>query len=148
MITQVCTVRSHEMSFLTYLGLEHDLTKEFSALRRKRVDKIFLEVSRLEKRLTRLTQLLAHPPEQNLSPRGILWPLSPLKTPRKELEQSVVTWEEDSTVARCPFCQQEFSNYTFRRHHCRTCGRVVCSDPVTGCSTELPLNVSTSKGSP
>ena len=64
-----------------------------------------------------------------------------MKNQRKELEQSIVTWEEDAKVLQCPFCQQEFSNYTFRRHHCRLCGRVVCGDPRTGCSKEVPLNV-------
>lgn len=105
------------------------------------MDKTFLEVSRLEKRLSRLTQLLANPPEQTPSGGGLLWSLSTLKTQRKELEQSVVQWEEDAKVARCPFCQQDFSSYTFRRHHCRTCGRVVCADPRTGCSSEVGFNV-------
>ncbi|MCJ1282206.1 carboxypeptidase Y-deficient [Xylographa opegraphella] len=122
-------------------GLERDDTKDFIEIRRRVVDKTFLEVSRLEKRLTRLTQLLTKPPEQNNSASSLLWPLSPMKNQRKELEQSVVTWEEDAKVLHCPFCQQEFSNYTFRRHHCRLCGRVVCGDPRTGCSKEVPLNV-------
>ncbi|RBQ76559.1 hypothetical protein FVER14953_10411 [Fusarium verticillioides] len=64
------------------------------------------------------------------------------KNPRKLIEQSVVTWEEDATVSKCPFCQQEFGSWTFRRHHCRICGRVVCGDPQTGCSSEVGLNVS------
>ena len=103
---------------------------------------MFLEISRLEKRLTKLTQLLANPAlEQNGVGGGFAWPLSPAKSQRKQLEQSVVTWEDDASVLRCPFCQQEFSNYTFRRHHCRTCGRVVCNDPRTGCSSEIGLNV-------
>ncbi|MCJ1292924.1 carboxypeptidase Y-deficient [Xylographa carneopallida] len=122
-------------------GLERDDTKDFIETRRRVVDKTFLEVSRLEKRLTRLTQLLAKPSEQNTSASSLLWPLSPMKNQRKELEQSIVTWEEDAKVLQCPFCQQEFSNYTFRRHHCRLCGRVVCGDPRTGCSKEVPLNV-------
>ena len=113
-------------------------TTEFAGMRKKTVDKVFLEVSRLEKRLTRLTQLMANSPEQN---SNTLWSLSPMKTQRKELEQSVVTWEDNSKVLRCPFCQQEFSSYTFRRHHCRTCGRVVCGDPQTGCSSEIGFNV-------
>ncbi|KAL8723340.1 MAG: hypothetical protein Q9225_000323 [Loekoesia sp. 1 TL-2023] len=123
-------------------GLEQDHTADFIKLRRKTVDKTLLEVSRLEKRLTKLTQLLTNPPpEQAASPGGILWPLSSARNQRKQLEQSVVMWEDDSSVARCPFCQQEFSSYTFRRHHCRLCGRVVCGDPFTDCSTEVGLNV-------
>lgn len=115
-------------------------------LRRKTVDKTLLEVSRLEKRLTKLTQLLTNPaPDQTASPGGMLWSLSSGKYQRKQLEQSVVTWEDDGSVTRCPFCQQEFSSYTFRRHHCRLCGRVVCGDPFTDCSAEVGLNVAASE---
>ena len=122
-------------------GLERDHNKDFVDIRRKIVDKTFLEVSRLEKRLTKLTQLLASPPEQNAAVNGLLWPLSPIKNQRKELEQSVVSWENDALVLICPFCQQEFSSYSFRRHHCRLCGRVVCGDPRTGCSKEVALSI-------
>lgn len=105
------------------------------------MDKAFLEVSRLEKRLTRLTQLLANLPADQIqsgaSRRWISWQ----NDQRKTLEQSVVSWQDDSSVSRCPFCQQEFTSYTFRRHHCRTCGRVVCGDPETGCSTEVGLSI-------
>ncbi|KAI4155204.1 MAG: hypothetical protein LQ340_001157 [Diploschistes diacapsis] len=68
---------------------ERDYTKSFAEIRKKNVDKTFLEVSRLEKRLSRLTQLLANPPEQTPSGGGLLWSLSTLKTQRKELEQVV-----------------------------------------------------------
>lgn len=120
---------------------------DFAAFRRKTVDKTLLEVSRLEKRLTKLTHLLANaPPDQSLASSGLLWQISGAKTQRKQLEQSVVTWEDDSIVSRCPFCQQEFSSYSFRRHHCRLCGRVVCSDPLTDCSKEIGFNVA--KGHP
>ncbi|KAL8933456.1 MAG: hypothetical protein Q9211_005774 [Gyalolechia sp. 1 TL-2023] len=126
-------------------GLERNHTAEFMTLRRKTVDKTLLEVSRLEKRLTKLTQLLTNPPlEQSASPGGMLWSFASGKHQRKQLEQSVVTWEDDGSVARCPFCQQEFSSYTFRRHHCRLCGRVVCGDPLTDCSAEVGLNVAAS----
>ena len=127
-------------------GLERDDTSEFQKLRRKTVDKGLLEISRLEKRLTRLTQLLANPPpEQAPTAGGFLWPLAAAKNQRKQLEQTIVDWEDDATVAKCPFCQQEFSNYIFRRHHCRLCGRVVCSDPLTDCSKEVGLTVGTGK---
>jgi len=127
------------------LGSERDHTIEFREFRRRTVDKTLLEVSRLEKRLTKLTQLLANPvPEQNMGGGGLLWSLSGARSPRKQLEQSIVTWEDDASISRCPFCQQEFSSYTFRRHHCRLCGRVVCGDPLTDCSKEIGLNVESS----
>lgn len=128
-------------------GLERNLTTEFAAIRRRTVDKAYLEVSRLEKRLSRITQLLANPPPppQDQSTRSYLWSLAGSKDHIRNLEQSIVTWEEDAHVLDCPFCQQSFSQYSFRRHHCRTCGRVVCGDPLTGCSSEVALNVDTSE---
>lgn len=127
-----------------HTGFERNHNELFFATRRKTVDKAYLEISRLEKRLSRLTQLLANPPppdphEQSTS--SFLWSLAGSKPQTRALEQTVVTWEDDAKVVQCPFCQQQFSQYTFRRHHCRICGRVVCSDPTTGCSTEVALNV-------
>jgi rabenosyn-5 len=126
-------------------GFTRDHTVDFMALRRKTVDKKYLEVSRLEKRLTKLSQLLANPPEEimNSNSGGLLAPLNGQKNERKLIEQSVVTWEDDAKVSKCPFCQQEFGSWSFRRHHCRICGRVVCADKLTGCSTEVGLNVAT-----
>ncbi|CAN8101738.1 unnamed protein product [Discula destructiva] len=125
-------------------GIMVDHTKSFVEIRRRKVERQNLEIQRLEKRLTRLTQLLANPPEEGVANGGsILSPVANLagqKNQRKQLEQSVVTWEEDTKVPRCPFCQQEFS-WSFRRHHCRICGRVVCADIQTACSTELGLSV-------
>lgn len=121
-------------------GFERNHFDDFARIRRKHVDKEYLEVSRLEKRLTKLTQLLTDPVPTESAGSGF-WPLSNAKAQRKALEQSVITWEEDFKVPNCPFCQQEFTNYTFRRHHCRMCGRVVCGDQRTGCSEEIGLNV-------
>lgn len=123
-------------------GYERDHTSNFEQFRRKTVDKTLLEVSRLEKRLTKLTQLLANPPPESIAQGGgLLWSLTGAKAQRKQTEQSIVDWEDDASIQRCPFCQQEFSNYTFRRHHCRLCGRVVCGDPLTDCSKEVGLSV-------
>ncbi|KAF2146779.1 uncharacterized protein K452DRAFT_282979 [Aplosporella prunicola CBS 121167] len=124
-------------------GFERNHTAAFTNIRRKHVDKANLEISRLEKRLTKLTQLLANPPppEPNTRAGGLLWPLSGAKAQQRALEQSIIAWEDDANVLQCPFCQQEFTSYSFRRHHCRLCGRVVCGDPKTGCSSEVGLNV-------
>lgn len=122
-------------------GHIQDHTKAFLAMRSKVLDKQYLEISRLEKRLTKLTQLLANPPEDVQGSNGGILSLTGQKNQRKLLEQSVVTWEEDAKVSKCPFCQQEFGSWSFRRHHCRLCGRVVCADPRTGCSSEIGLNV-------
>jgi len=34
-------------------------------------------------------------------------------------------WQPDKEVSHCPLCNSRFS-HTFRKHHCRQCGRVVC----------------------
>ena len=126
-------------------GCSRDHTNSFLTMRRKNVDKAHLEVSRLEKRLTKLTQLLANPVEDVTGSNGSILTLAGQKNQRKILEQSVVAWEDDAKVLKCPFCQQEFGSWTFRRHHCRLCGRVVCADPQTGCSSEIGLNVEASE---
>ncbi|KAK0808720.1 carboxypeptidase Y-deficient [Friedmanniomyces endolithicus] len=128
-------------------GAERNHLEHFKSVRRRTVDKQYLETSRLEMRLTRLTQLLADPPPpeplQSSLLQSSLW--SSLSGGNKNqirvLEQTVVPWQEDASVNECPFCRQPFSQYSFRRHHCRTCGRVVCSDPATACSTEIGLDV-------
>ena len=122
-------------------GLERSHFDYFKATRRKTVDKQYLETSRLETRLTRLTQLLADPPPPDPSKRSIWSTISGDRDHMRSLEQSVVSWENDASIIECPFCQQPFPQYTLRRHHCRTCGRVVCGDPETGCSSEIGLDV-------
>ena len=126
-------------------GFERNHLEDFAKTRRHHIDKTYLEVSRLEKRLTRLTQLLANPPEEVQQASNKRWSLAwGQNDPRKASEQSVVTWQDDADIPRCPYCQQEFTQYTFRRHHCRTCGKVVCGDPATGCSLKIGLNVASS----
>jgi rabenosyn-5 len=141
---RVCeTCYKSREGYIDHHGFERDHFEEFAKIRRKRVDREHMEISRLEKRMTKLTSLLANPPPVEDTPGAGGWfGLSGAKNQRKILEQSIITWEEDAKVTNCPFCQQEFSTYTFRRHHCRMCGRVVCSDPTTECSTEIGLNVS------
>ncbi|KAK4129956.1 hypothetical protein BT67DRAFT_250232 [Trichocladium antarcticum] len=122
-------------------GVSRDRTAAFVAARTKKVERERLEVQRLEKRLTKLTRMLAEAPPEASVNSGLLSPLAGQRSQRKMIEQSVVTWEDDASVSRCPFCKQEFGSWTFRRHHCRICGRVVCADPETNCSGEVGLNV-------
>ena len=133
-------------------GFERSHLSDFERIRQEKLNKSYLEVTRLEKRLSRLTQLLANPPEETqqavTASKRWSFPIWGQNDPRKALEQSVVPWEDDATVSRCPYCQQDFSQYTFRRHHCRTCGKVVCGDPTTGCSIVLGLNVASRMSSP
>lgn len=144
--SRVCeTCYKSREGYNDHAGVSVDHIDMFAQSRRKKVERHKLEVSRLEKRLTKLTKLLANPPERLAAANGsILSPVSSLtgqKHPRKLIEQSVVTWEDDEAISSCPFCQQDFGSWTFRRHHCRICGRVVCADPQTACSTEVSLNI-------
>ena len=127
-----------------HIGVERDHSKAFKSIRQKAVNKSYLEIGRLEKRLTKLTQFLTDTRiEQDQSTFAYLRSFSGAKSQQRLLEETVVDWENDQTVSHCPFCHQEFSNYSFRRHHCRLCGRVVCSDLATGCSTKVGLDVQT-----
>ncbi|KAL9945927.1 carboxypeptidase Y-deficient [Verticillium nonalfalfae] len=84
-------------------GVLIDHTSAFTELRRKRVERQNLEVARLEKRLTKLTMLLANPPEEVATHNGALSvaSLTGQRNPRKLLEQTVVTWEDDASVPSC-----------------------------------------------
>jgi hypothetical protein len=125
-------------------GFQRNHTDSFVSFRRKTVDKRYLETSRLETRLTRLTQLLANPPPvpDDQTTGSLIWSsLAGNKNHLRSLEQTVVSWEDDNAVVQCPFCHQPFSQYSLRRHHCRICGRIVCGDPTTACSEEISLDV-------
>lgn len=50
---------------------------------------------------------------------------------RLRLGQQAPVWIPDSRVTMCQLCTAAFS-ITFRRHHCRACGKVVCRS----CSTQ------------
>lgn len=121
-------------------GFSRDHTSFFERTRKKTVERKYLETSRLEKRLTKLTQVLTNPPPPE-SGTGFLRSVTGLRNQRRQLEQSVVPWEDDVKVSSCPHCNQTFSQLTLRKHHCRVCGKVVCGDPRTECSTEMGLNV-------
>ncbi|TBU65620.1 FYVE-domain-containing protein [Dichomitus squalens] len=45
-------------------------------------------------------------------------------------EQKITPWEDDASVSQCPICSASFHPLTNRKHHCRLCGRIVCSLPV------------------
>jgi hypothetical protein len=125
-------------------GFQRNHTDSFVAFRRKTVDKRYLETSRLETRLTRLTQLLANPPPagDNQTTSSLIWSsFAGNRNHLRTLEQTIVSWEDDNSVGQCPFCHQPFSQYSLRRHHCRLCGRIVCGDLMTACSEEVGLDV-------
>ena len=125
-----------------FIGVEVDSSKLFKSSRQSAVDKASLHVTRLQTRVTKLTQALADT-ESELAqgPTSYFRRISGQKSKQRLIEESIVSWEDDTQVSHCPFCRQEFSTYTFGRHHCRVCGRVVCADLATDCSTEVGLDV-------
>ncbi|KAF9972822.1 carboxypeptidase Y-deficient [Actinomortierella ambigua] len=108
-------------------------------LRAKHAEKIRLESNRLEKRIEKLAVIhQKHDPtgsatsSPTLSATGT-W--SDSSSPRAADEQTVVKWEDDSSVPACHICLSMFTRYGNRKHHCRLCGRVICAN----CSTKIPL---------
>ncbi|KAJ4461674.1 hypothetical protein PAPYR_1797 [Paratrimastix pyriformis] len=57
--------------------------------------------------------------------RGISVVTSKVGTPREALRGPTL-WVPDEDTSRCMLCQEPFT-FFFRRHHCRSCGSVVCS---------------------
>ncbi|TFK76568.1 hypothetical protein BDN72DRAFT_756093 [Pluteus cervinus] len=72
-------------------------------------------------------------------------------------EQRITPWDDDSTTSKCPLCVQvhslpaSFHPLTNRKHHCRLCGKIVCSLPIkrpqrpVPCSTLFVVDPKTKK---
>jgi rabenosyn-5 len=74
-------------------------------------------------------------------------------------EQRITPWEEDSSVSACPFCtyvlfpfsywhtcssflrSASFHPLTNRKHHCRMCGRIMCSLPPKAPQRPEPCSI-------
>ena len=50
---------------------------------------------------------------------------------------SSFVWQPDSVAKRCVSCDKEFG-LLVRRHHCRACGYVACTDCLAPEKTALP----------
>ncbi|GBE82073.1 predicted protein [Sparassis crispa] len=48
----------------------------------------------------------------------------------RDAEKTITPWEDDASVSQCPLCSASFHPLTNRKHHCRLCGRIICSLPV------------------
>lgn len=136
-------------------GVYRHRTEEFEAARAKKIDGKRTEEKRLTRRLEKLIDLHFSPKEKEAPPprtrrtSSFFEDLSELRNkPANELwrgvveskvasqerairiaEQSITKWEDDKDVSACPICTTSFHPLTNRKHHCRLCGRVVCSLP-------------------
>ena len=117
--SRVCTSCFVQRPTNDFKGLTRDLTPILNERREHYGQERELEVYRLEQRLERLMNWNA-------------------VTPLKEYEQSVVPWQRDVEVRECK-CGRSFERTLLeRKHHCRLCGRIMCS----ACSLYLPIRVS------
>ncbi|CAE6449112.1 unnamed protein product [Rhizoctonia solani] len=139
-------------------GVYRHRTEEFEAARAKKIDGKRTEEKRLTRRLEKLIDLHFSPKEKDAPPprtrrtssffdeltdiknrsanelwRGVV-DVVESKAAQQErairtAEQSITKWEEDKDVSACPICITSFHPLTNRKHHCRLCGRIVCSLP-------------------
>lgn len=139
-------------------GVYRPLTDEFLEVRRSHRDSGRVEQTRLERRLEKLINLHfgegtdkrapARPKQakrmssiweldiRNMGP-GDLWrgviqsQVAPgSKADLRAAEQSITPWQSDADFSQCPSCTASFHPITNRKHHCRLCGKVICSLPV------------------
>ena len=52
-------------------------------------------------------------------------------------------YEPDENVTKCQLCEKEFT-FTFRRHHCRACGKVSVGH-MRWCNMTLIVHVNTAR---
>ncbi|KAJ1309789.1 hypothetical protein OPQ81_006554 [Rhizoctonia solani] len=139
-------------------GVYRHRTEEFEAARAKKIDGKRTEEKRLSRRLEKLIDLHFSPREKDAPPpinrrassffddladfknksanelwRGVV-DVVESKAAQQErairaAEQSITKWEDDKDVSACPICTTSFHPLTNRKHHCRLCGRIVCSLP-------------------
>lgn len=46
---------------------------------------------------------------------------------KKKFIEGAPEWDSDKSTKDCVLCNKRFGTFKRRRHHCRQCGRVVCS---------------------
>lgn len=119
----------------------NDKTARFVAMREPQITRNRVIRTKLEMRFVRLaTGLQSLLGDNSFSANGgeqrDYWNWREMRL-AKQLEESVVSWEDDAIFERCRFCGQKFTFFR-RKHHCRLCGLVMCGDLDRECSMEVP----------
>lgn len=123
-------VREHEPAPVRDHGVRYNELRSGYQLEAKN------EARRLEHRYQTLASYHEHGRRGTGSHHASHNPEQFRQLPFRLFEQQVVRWEEDTTVKRCRQCQVLFGALQ-RKHHCRLCGQIICSD----CSRFKPLPV-------
>jgi len=82
----------------------------------------------------RLPNVPPHSPPHSDSPAspalrsGGVFPFNAELVSESELGVRAPRWIKDHEVSMCMGCSKNFSKITRRRHHCRSCGRVICGE--------------------
>ncbi|KRX56387.1 Rabenosyn-5, partial [Trichinella sp. T9] len=105
----------NKSSICQELGVTTSQTRYFKKLRHEHVD---ISVAETNKLVIRLDKLINNEYPMDINKR---------KGTFEIFEQTVVPWISNDDVKLCQFCEVKFS-LTRRRHHCRLCGKLLCSD--------------------
>ncbi|KRY35020.1 Rabenosyn-5 [Trichinella spiralis] len=105
----------NKSSICQELGVTTSQTRYFKKLRHEHVD---ISVAETNKLVIRLDKLINNEYPMDINKR---------KGTFEIFEQTVVPWISNDDVKLCQFCEVKFS-LTRRRHHCRLCGKILCSD--------------------
>eukprot|EP01134_Creolimax_fragrantissima_P005840 CFRG5840T1 len=109
-------------------GVCRSLTRNFEKRRARKLGQMELETNKLLGRMRKLGTAL------NGAISDGQWAVGGSRRTAMTIEQNIVEWDTDNTS--CSLCHSEFGFFG-RHHHCRLCGRVVCTN---NCSTLLTLN--------
>lgn len=114
------------------IGLCRSLMGDFIDWRKVAIEGKVVETNKL---IIRLEKLITSGIYANPGPQ----PVAVALRTKKNIERSVVPWDIDNKCSECVDCNKKFT-LTFRRHHCRLCGKIFCGD----CLDNLDLNIACS----
>ncbi|AET41454.1 phosphatidylinositol-3-phosphate binding protein Ecym_8168 [Eremothecium cymbalariae DBVPG len=113
-------------------GLYVDLTETFLKQRTIRNEDKQLQIIQLENRLVRLVDGII---DLNAYHKSTFFSTK-LSNDINNLEKTITPWRKNESTNQCTICTRYF-HLLLRKHHCRLCGKLVCDDNLTYCSTEL-----------